>query len=91
MTQPLSLEEFRRNPEAVRDQLHASGEPQVLTVDGKPDLVIQDAAKYEAMLDELEEQRFVKSVLTASQRMREGVGGYSPEEVEAHVRAKHGL
>ena len=49
-----SLSDFqRRTKEHVR-RLRATGRPTVLTVNGRPELVVHDAASYQELLDSLE-------------------------------------
>jgi prevent-host-death family protein len=45
-----TVEELRNDPDAVMKQVHESGRPVVVTVRGKPDVVILDAAVYESRL-----------------------------------------
>jgi PHD/YefM family antitoxin component YafN of YafNO toxin-antitoxin module len=46
-----SLTDFKRNtPEFLR-QLNESGHPLVLTINGKAELVVQDAASYQRLFD----------------------------------------
>ncbi len=52
-----SLSEFqRRTKEHVR-RLRETGRPSVLTVNGRPELVVHDAASYQKLLDSLERAR----------------------------------
>ncbi len=51
------LSDFQRNAREFVVNLQESGQPIVLTVNGKATLVIQDAASYQALLDELEVQK----------------------------------
>jgi prevent-host-death family protein len=52
-----SLSDFqRRTKEHVR-RLRATGRPTVLTVNGRPELVVHDAASYQEILDALERGR----------------------------------
>jgi prevent-host-death family protein len=46
-----SLTHFKRNTNEVIEQLKATGQPMVLTVNGKAEIVVQDAVSYQAMLD----------------------------------------
>ena len=46
-----SLTEFQRHTKAHLKRLKASGRPTVLTVNGKAELIVQDAAAFEEMLD----------------------------------------
>jgi PHD/YefM family antitoxin component YafN of YafNO toxin-antitoxin module len=46
-----SLTDFQRNTKSHLRRLKTSGRPEVLTVNGKAELIVQDAAAYEEMLD----------------------------------------
>lgn len=46
-----SLTNFKRQTADYLRQLHSSGEPLVLTVNGKAEVVVQDAAAYQRLLD----------------------------------------
>ena len=46
-----SLTDFQRNAKAHLKRLKSTGRPGVLTVNGKAELIVQDAAAYEEMLD----------------------------------------
>jgi prevent-host-death family protein len=45
-----TMTELERHPEKIVDQIHETGRPVVITKNGKPDLVILDAASYERHL-----------------------------------------
>ena len=49
-----SLSNFNRNSKAYIERLKQSGEPQVLTVNGKAELVVQDAESYQELLKKAE-------------------------------------
>jgi prevent-host-death family protein len=51
--QPLSA--FHADPAKLLQQLKTTHRPITLTVDGQPEVVIQEAAEYERMLEILEE------------------------------------
>ena len=46
-----SLTDFQRHTKAHLKRLKATGRPAVLTVNGKAELIVQDAAAFEEMLD----------------------------------------
>jgi len=46
-----SLTDFQRNTKKHLKRLKATGRPEVLTVNGKAELIVQDAAAFEDMLD----------------------------------------
>ncbi len=49
------LDHFKRQTAEFRERLKKTGQPEVLTVDGKPALVVQDAGAFEKLLDRLDE------------------------------------
>jgi PHD/YefM family antitoxin component YafN of YafNO toxin-antitoxin module len=73
-----------------RKQLKAAGEPVVLTINGKPELVVQDAASYQKLLDLAEEARVVEGIRRGLEDMKAGqticLDGF-----KQHARTKHGI
>ena len=53
----LSLTDFHRNTKAHLRRLKQSGRPEVLTIDGKAELVVQDAAAYQRLLSASERNK----------------------------------
>jgi prevent-host-death family protein len=51
--QPLST--FKRNTNELITQMRNTGHPIVLTINGKAELVVQDAASYQQLLNTIEE------------------------------------
>ena len=49
----LSLTDFHRNSKAHLKRLRRTGRAAILTVNGKAEVVVQDAAAYERLLDRL--------------------------------------
>ncbi len=49
-----SLSSFKRNTLEFIEQMKHTGKPVVLTVNGKAELVVQDAQSYQKLLDTLE-------------------------------------
>lgn len=57
-----SLSNFkRRTPDFLR-RMKKDGHPMVLTVNGKPELVVQDAAAYQRMLETIEHLEAVAGI-----------------------------
>ena len=52
-----SLTDFKKNTSVFIDQLKQTGEPVVLTINGKAELVVQDAAAYQKLREMAEEAR----------------------------------
>ena len=63
-----SLTDFQRNTKSHLKRLKATGRPAVLTVNGNAELIVQDAAAFEDMLDAI---RGIQHGLDA---MKEGTG-----------------
>lgn len=63
-----SLTEFLRNTKAHIADLKKTGYPEVLTVNGQAELVVQDAAAYQELLDKIESIEAVRKGLEAMQR-----------------------
>lgn len=49
-----TVTDFQRNPKALLGKLKESKKPIILTVNGKAELVVQDAASYQSLLDRLQ-------------------------------------
>jgi PHD/YefM family antitoxin component YafN of YafNO toxin-antitoxin module len=49
-----SLSSFKRNTSKFTEQMKATGEPIVLTVNGNAELVVQTAETYQKLLDKIE-------------------------------------
>ena len=49
-----SLTEFQRNARTHIERLKKSGQPEILTVNGQAEVVVQDAGAYQSLVDKLE-------------------------------------
>lgn len=82
-----SLTEFQRNARSHLERLKKSGQPEVLTVNGQAEVVVQDAAAYQALVDKLEAIEGIRKGLEA---MARGEG----RKIEAffdEFERKHGI
>jgi len=67
-----SLSRFKRNtPEFIR-RLKAEGRPVVLTVNGKAEVVVQDAASYQRLLEIAERAERMDALRASLEDMKEG-------------------
>lgn len=57
-----SLSDFKRNTLNLMGRMRESGNPMVLTVNGRAELVVQDAAAYQKLLDALEFAETVQGI-----------------------------
>lgn len=90
MRQIHSLTDFLRNHKAHVTRLKETKTPEVLTVNGKAEVVIQDAESYQELLDRLHHLETIAAI-------REGIvsaqrGELKPaEQVLTEMQAKYGL
>jgi prevent-host-death family protein len=82
-----SLSDFKRNTVDLLGRIRKTGNPMVLTVNGKAELVVQDAEAYQALLDRVETlegiQRAVADVKAGRTR--------PAQQVFDKLRRKHGI
>jgi prevent-host-death family protein len=67
-----SVTEFQRNAKDYVGRLKDSKTPLVLTVNGRAELVVQDAASYQELLNRLEELETVAAIRIGLQDAKEG-------------------
>jgi len=77
-----SLTDFQRNTKSHLKRLKATGRPEVLTVNGKAELIVQDAAAYEETLDA------IRGIQRGLDEMAAGKGEPARVVLE-RIRAKH--
>jgi len=85
-----SVTEFQRNIKGYLGRLKAGKRPMVLTVNGRAELVVQDAESYQLMLDRLQRAETVAAIREGLTEMERGAG-IPLAEAEAKLRKKHGL
>ena len=77
-----SLTDFQRHTKLHLKRLKATGRPEVLTVNGRAELIVQDAAAFENMLDS------IRGIQRGLDAMKEGSG--KPFRVALdEIRARH--
>lgn len=57
-----SLSTFKRNTNELITQMKQTGNPVILTVNGKAELVVQDAVSYQKLLDSIEQLEAIISI-----------------------------
>jgi len=57
-----SLTDFQRNVKAHLRQLKRSGRPLVLTINGRAEIVVQDAKSYQKLLDVIDRARAIQGI-----------------------------
>ena len=67
-----SLTEFQRNTKEHIEQLKNSGKPQILTVNGKAEIVVQDARSYQDLLERMDRLEAVAGIRRGLAEVEEG-------------------
>ena len=84
-----SLTDFQRNTKEMVQQMKARKSPLVLTVNGRAEVVVQDAAAYQEMLDRLERAEALQGIRRGLAEFEQGQGRPAREALE-ELRAKDG-
>jgi PHD/YefM family antitoxin component YafN of YafNO toxin-antitoxin module len=65
-----SLTDFSRNTKAHLKRLRRTGRPELLTVNGKAEVVIQNASAYQGLIESLEKLERESAVLALSKKTK---------------------
>ena len=85
-----SLTDFKRNTSEFMEQLKETGRPVVLTVNGKAELVVQDAESYQKLLEALDRTEAIEGIRRGIESMERGEGTPAKEALE-RIRKKFKL
>lgn len=85
-----SLTDFKRNTAEYVKQIKQSGDPLVLTVNGKAEIVVQDAKAYQELLERVERAEAVAAIRQGMAEFEAGKGRPAREALE-ELRKKHGI
>src|SRR5437660_12524907 len=83
------LTDFKRNTAEFLTQLKATGQPVVLAINGKAELVVQDAKSYQRLLELAERLETIEAVQEGLASMGRGEGRPAEvvfDELEAELR-----
>jgi prevent-host-death family protein len=85
-----SLSDFKRNTAELLDEMRRNGHPLVLTINGKAEIVVQDAASYRKLLDQLDQLEALAGINRGLADV--DAGRVTPlREFEAEFRSKRGI
>ena len=85
-----SLTDFTRNSTEAIKRLKETGQPRVLTVDGRAEVVVLDVASYQRLLELADRSEAIQGIRRGLESAARGEG-QSVEEAYAEIRAKCGL
>ena len=83
-----SLSDFKQNASKFVKQVQESKEPLVLTVNGKPAVVVQDAESYQEMVDREEYWGTVAALQAALADMDDSENWKTADETFAEIRSE---
>jgi prevent-host-death family protein len=83
-----SLTNFKRNTTDFLKRLRKTGQPVVLTVNGKAELVVQDAASYQKLLELVDRLEAIEGIKRSMASFERGEGRPAWEALE-ELRQKH--
>jgi prevent-host-death family protein len=69
-----SLSNFKRNTSEFIEQLKETGKPIILTINGRAELVVQDAGSYQKLLEIAERLETIEALKPAIEEMKAGKG-----------------
>jgi hypothetical protein len=85
-----SVTDFQRNPKGLLGLMKNSGDPVVLTVNGKAEYVLQDAESYQALLTKVQAADDLEAVREGLAQSLAGLGRPAAEFF-AEFEKSHGL
>ena len=83
-----SLTDFQRNAKSHLRAIKKTGRPRVLTVNGKAELIVQDAKSYQKLLELIDRVEAIEGIRRGLESMKRGAGRPADEVFEA-MRKKH--
>lgn len=82
-----SLTAFKRNTTAYVKKIKKSGNPLVLTVNGKAEIIVQDAESYQRMIELLDRAETIEAIREGLESVRQGKT-MSLDEFDKEIRKK---
>ena len=82
-----SLSDFKRKTPDFIEQLERTGEPVVLTINGRAKLVVQDAESYQRMLELLDRAEAIEAIREGLESVKRGKS-MSLEQFDKEIRKK---
>lgn len=85
-----SISDFTRNSRDHADRLRATRRPEILTVNGTAELVVQNADAYQELLDRLDEFQTLRALDEAADEIDRG-DGVDATEMMTRLRERLGV
>jgi len=84
------LSDFKRNTPKYLEQLRETGDPMVLTINGRAALVVMDTESYQEILDRLAYAEELAAIRKGIEEFDRGEGRPARKALE-ELRRKHGI
>lgn len=85
-----SLTNFKRNTASYLERIKESGRPLVLTVNGKAEVVVQDAESYQKILELVDRIEAIEGIKAGLNSVREG-RTFPAKQALTELKQKHGI
>ena len=85
-----SLSDFKRNTTEFVREMQKSGKPVVLTVNGRSELVVQDATSYQKLLELVDRLEAIEGIKRGLEEADRGEG-VTLEEFDKEMRRKYDI
>jgi prevent-host-death family protein len=85
-----SLTNFKGNTREYLERIKESGHPLVLTVNGKAEVVVQDAESYQKLLELVDHIQAIKGIQAGLNSVQEG-RTFPAKEALIRLKQKHGI
>lgn len=85
-----SLTAFKRDTNRLVKQIKETKAPLILTVNGKPSVVVQDAESYDELMRLKDQMEMIAAVKKGLESMRKGEGR-DADEFFAELESKYGI
>ncbi|NER34212.1 MAG: type II toxin-antitoxin system Phd/YefM family antitoxin [Oscillatoria sp. SIO1A7] len=85
-----SLTNFKRNTASYLERIKESRRPLVLTVDGKAEVVVQDAESYQKLLELVDSIEAIEGIQAGLNAVREG-RIFPAKQSLKELKQKHGI
>jgi len=82
------LTEFKRDSARMIARIKETGRPQILTVNGKPSVVVMDAAAWQEIQDQLDHAETVAGIRKGLTQARDGEGTEAGQFFDALARTR---
>ena len=83
-----SLTDFKRKTSSLVKRMKKTGQPLVLTVNGKAELIVQDSKAYQQLLDSTERKEAIEGIRKGLDDVEKGRSQPAQEALE-EIRRKH--